>query len=218
MAPTKRKKSAPKLTLRPAAARAPKTPVSIHELEISLCEIEPRVWRRFAVRSNITLAKLHDIVQVVMGWMDSHLHQFVTNDDTHYAPLSPYGDPDWDERVSNSGKVRVHDVLPTKGAQLLYQYDFGDGWEHDVILEALLPPGNDGRYPIVEAGRRACPPEDVGGIHGYAHFLEVLANPKHPEHQDMLEWVGKPVDPASFDVTQANLDIHGGWVRRNSDA
>ena len=120
MAPPKRKGNAPKLTLRPAAARAPKAQASIHELDFSLGEIEPRIWRRFAVRSNITLATLHDIVQVVMGWMDSHLHEFVTNDDNHYAPLSPYGDPDWDERVSNSGKARVQDVLPVKGARLVY--------------------------------------------------------------------------------------------------
>ena len=120
-------------------------------------------------------------------------------------------------RVSEN-KTTLDQLLRRPKDRLRYEYDFGDGWEHNVILEALLPPGNDGRYPIVEAGRRACPPEDVGGIHGYAHFLEVLANPKHPEHREMLEWVGKPVDPASFDVTQANLDIHGGWVRFDPDA
>jgi hypothetical protein len=204
MAPTKRKETAPKLKLRPAAARAPKTPASIHELEISLCEIEPRIWRRFAVRSNITLAKLHDIVQVVMGWTDSHLHQFVTDDDTHYAPLSPYGDPDWDERVSNSGKVRVHDVLPTKGAQLLYQYDFGDGWEHVIELVDVRPPEPGTEYPRCLAGERACPPEDCGGPYSYPELLAALANPKHPEHKELAEWIGGEFDAEAFDLEKVS--------------
>jgi hypothetical protein len=101
---------------------------------------------------------------------------------------------------------------------MTYEYDFGDGWEHDIILEAILPPEIDGLYPMVEAGKRACPPEDVGGVHGYDHFLEALGDPGHPDHRDMLDWVGRSFDPDSFSVGEANLDIHGGWVRRKPDA
>jgi hypothetical protein len=204
MAQGKRKQAAPKLTLRKAAARAPKPPASIHELELSLCEVEPRIWRRFAVRSNTTLAKLHEIVQVVMGWMDSHLHQFVTDDETHYAPLSPYGDPDWDERVSNSAKVRVHDVLPAKGARIMYQYDFGDGWEHVIEVVDIRPPEPGTKYPRCLAGERACPPEDCGGPYSYPEFLAALANPKHPEHEELTEWIGGKFDAAAFDLGEVN--------------
>jgi hypothetical protein len=80
---------------------------------------------------------------------------------------------------------------------------------------AILPPGRDGRYPIVEAGKRACPPEDCGGSYGYIHFLEAVANPKHPEHRDMLDWIGGTFDPEAFDVRDANLAIHGGWVPKD---
>lgn len=204
MASTKRRKTAPKLAVRPAAARAPKAPASVHELEITLCEIEPRVWRRFAVRSNITLTKLHDIVQVVMGWMDSHLHQFVTPDETHYAPLSPYGDPDWDERVSNSGKARVQDVLPVKGAQLVYQYDFGDGWEHVIEVVDIRPHEPGTKYPRCLAGERAGPPEDCGGPYSYPELLAALADPKHPEHEELSEWIGGKFDAEAFDVDKIN--------------
>jgi len=204
MARSKRKQAAPKLTLRKSPARTSKMPGSIHELEISLCEVEPRIWRRFAVRSNCTLAKLHDIVQMVMGWMDSHLHQFVTDDETHYAPLSPYGDPDWDERVSNSAKTRVQDVLPAKGAQLLYQYDFGDGWQHVIEVVDIRPPEPGTKYPHCLAGERACPPEDCGGPYSYPDFLSALANPKHPEHADLTEWIGRKFDAEAFDVDKVN--------------
>ena len=181
----------------------------IFRLKVTLRGSRPPIWRRFLVPGGITLKRLHDSLQAVMGWTDSHLHQFE-------AGGVLYGTSDREvglTRVSEN-TTTLDQLLRRPKDRLRYEYDFGDGWEHDVILEAVLPPGNDGRYPIVEAGRRACPPEDVGGIHGYAHFLEVLANPTHPEHRDMLEWIGKPADPTAFDVAQANLDIHGGWVRK----
>jgi hypothetical protein len=99
-----------------------------------------------------------------------------------------------------------------------YEYDFGDGWEHDILLEAVLPAQAGGIYPRVEAGKRACPPEDVGGVHGYEHFLEALSNPTHPEHGEFVEWIGKKFDPEEFTVGRANLDIHGGWARVERDA
>ena len=193
----------PKRTPRKRTPRAGQSS-TVHELEITLLDVEPRVWRRFAARSDLSLAKLHDVIQVVMGWADSHLHQFVTDDETRYAPLSPYGDPDWDESVSNSAKTRVQDVLPTKGARLSYQYDFGDGWEHLIEVVAIHPPEAGMKYPRCLAGERACPPEDCGGPYSYPDFLAALADPKHPEHEELTEWIGGKFDAEAFDVGEVN--------------
>jgi len=183
----------------------------IYRLKVTLRGAKPPIWRRFLVPADITLKRLHDSLQAVMGWTDSHLHQFS-------AKGVLYGTSDREfglKRVSET-RTTLAQVLRRPKDRLKYQYDFGDSWEHDVVLEAVLPPGSNGRYPIVEAGCRACPPEDVGGIPGYAHFLEILENPKHPQRRELLEWVGGRFDPEAFHVGEANLDIHGGWVRRST--
>ena len=196
-------KKKPKKTPAKRASRADSAS-TIHELEITLLEIEPHIWRRFVVRSDITLAMLHDIVQVVMGWTDSHLHQFVTRDETRYAAPSPYGDPDWDEEVSNSRKARVRDVLPAKGVQLVYEYDFGDGWEHLIKVVDIRQPEPGTKCPRCLAGARRCPPEDCGGPYNYPEMLAALADPKHPEHEDLAEWIGGEFDSESFDLDEVN--------------
>ncbi|MCU0580509.1 MAG: plasmid pRiA4b ORF-3 family protein [Desulfobacterota bacterium] len=171
-------------------------------------ENRPPIWRRFLVPGGITLKRLHDSLQMVMGWYGGHLHQFLWGGEL-------FGPADREigiNRISET-KTKVDQLLRRPKDRLLYEYDFGDSWEHDVVLEAILPPGQGGLYPIVEAGKRACPPEDVGGIPGYEDFLEILANPKHPEYEEMLEWAGGSFDPGHFDPREANLAIHGGWVR-----
>ncbi len=190
--------------------RIRETGAAIFRLKVTLRGSKPPIWRRFLVPSDITLKRLHDCLQDVMGWTDSHLHQFE-------AQGVCYGKSDRDfgiARVSEN-KTTVSQLLRRPKDRLTYEYDFGDGWLHDVVLDEALPAGHGGGpYPTVEAGRRACPPEDVGGIYGYLGFLEALADPKHPEHQDMIEWAGDRFDPEAFDVGEANLAIHGGWVRR----
>jgi len=177
---------------------------SIYRLKVTLRGSRPPIWRRFLVPADITLKRLHDSLQAVMGWTDSHLHQFT-------AKGVVYGTTDHEfgmVRVSET-RTTVAQILRRPKDRLMYEYDFGDSWEHDVVLEAVLPPGS-GRYPVVEGGRRACPPEDVGGISGYALFLEAIADPKHPEHAEMLEWIGGCFDPESFDSGETNPDIRGG--------
>ena len=180
---------------------------SIYRLKVTLRGSRPPIWRRFLVPGGITLKRLHDSLQAVMGWYDGHLHQFQSGGKL-------FGTSDREIGISriSETKTKVDQLLRRPKDRLLYEYDFGDGWEHDVILEAILPPGRDGRYPIVVAGRRACPPEDVGGIPGYEYFLEILANPKHPEYQEMVDWAGDRFDPEHFDPQETNLAIHGGWV------
>ncbi|MFH1747587.1 MAG: plasmid pRiA4b ORF-3 family protein [Planctomycetota bacterium] len=183
--------------------RAPRVN-SIHELEITLLDIEPRIWRRFVVRSDITLAKLHDIIQVVMGWDDSHLHQFITQDETRYEPPSPYGDSGWGIQANDSRKARVSTVLPATGAQLLYEYDFGDSWEHLIEVVDVRPPEPDTHLFRCLAGERNCPPEDCGGSYRYPEMLAALADPKDPEHEDIVEWIGDEFDAEAFDMDKIN--------------
>jgi hypothetical protein len=157
------------------------------------------------VRSHITLAKLHRVLQQVMGWTDSHLHEFEANGVT-------YGEPDRELGPrQNEKRVPLGDVLRAAGDRLVYTYDFGDGWQHDVTLDQVLDPDPKGQYPWVLDGKRACPPEDCGGPGGYARLLEVLANPKHPEHADLVGWVGGSFDPEAFDLRELNASFHGDW-------
>ena len=114
--------------------------------------------------------------------------------------------------------TRLDGVLRRPKDWLVYDYDFGDSWEHEVRLEEVRPRPSPTRLPMVLAGRGACPPEDVGGLPGYYHFLEAIKDPKHPEHEDMLEWAGKHFDVAAFNVQEVNRGFHGGWGPRRPDA
>jgi len=181
---------------------------SVLQIKVILRGTRPPVWRRLLVPSTITLERLHHILQVVMGWTDSHLHEFRAGDASYGTP-----EPDWDEdEVVSERRVRVGELLQEPKDRLLYAYDFGDSWEHDIVLEKILARATDMKYPWVLAGKRACPPEDVGGTWGYEEFLKTIRNPKHPEHQDTLAWCGGSFDPEAFDVQAINRAFHGGWA------
>lgn len=185
---------------------------TVYQLKVSLRGTRPPIWRRLQVPSGATLQRLHHILQVAMGWTDSHLHQFEAGQTFYGKPDREFGLEVRDER-----KVRLCEVLRRPKAQMVYEYDFGDGWEHDVVLEAVVPAVPGARYPIVLGGKRRCPPEDVGGVWGYYHFLEALGDPKHPEHRDMRDWWGGAFDPDAFDVQEVNRAFHGGWAPPRSD-
>jgi hypothetical protein len=185
----------------------------IYRLKVTLRDSSPPIWRQFLVPSHIPLKRLHDALQDVMGWTDSHFHLFEAGGVLYGTAHDGEG-----PRMLSENRTTLAEVLRRPKDRLTYEYDFGDSWEHDVVLEAVLPAEPGGMYPVVEAGRRACPPEDVGGIPGYMDFLEALADPKHPEHRDVTEWIDGSFDPESFSVGEANLAIHGGWVRRDPDA
>jgi len=178
------------------------TPPAIYELEISLLDSEPRIWRRFAVAGDITLVKLHHVAQLVMGWTDSHLHQFVMAGEVRYGSKHLYLDPDPD--VRDERRVRLNRVLSGPGDSLLYQYDFGDGWDHLLEVIGVGPAEQGVRYPVCLAGERACPPEDSGGIYGYYEILEAIADPDHEDHEEMAEWLGAGFDPEAFDEDAVN--------------
>jgi hypothetical protein len=177
-------------------------PSSIYQIRVTLKGVRPPIWRRLLVAGDTRLARLHDVLQIAMGWTDSHLHQFTAGGIAYGQPDREYGLDVRDER-----RVALSQVLAREKAKLAYQYDFGDSWEHDVLVEKILAPEPGVRYPICIAGRRACPPEDCGGIWGYAGFIEAIRDPQHPEHDDTLEWIGGDFDPEQLDLDAINQEL-----------
>ncbi len=175
------------------------TEARIYQIKVALQGIKPPVWRRLLVPGSTPLRKLHDILQVALGWTDSHLHQFEVRGKTYGVP-----DPDFANDMRSDARVPLDQVLVQEKDAMIYEYDFGDGWRHKIVLEKILPPNPETRVPLCIAGARACPPEDCGGVWGYANLLEAMADPSHPEHADMLEWLGDKFDPGHFNVERVN--------------
>lgn len=186
------------------------TSSKIYQLKVTLQGTRPPIWRRVQVASDVSLSKLHHILQTVMGWTDSHLHQFIAGQTFYGTP-----DPELSIERKNEKKVRVCDVLVKPKDKLVYEYDFGDGWEHDIVLEKILQADPARCYPICLDGKRACPPEDCGGVYGYYHFLEAIRGSDHPEHEEMVEWIGGTFDPEKFSPDSVNWQLHlvRRWVR-----
>jgi hypothetical protein len=170
-----------------------------YQLKVSLKGVRPPVSRRILVSSSVDLAELHSILQIAMGWTDSHLHQFAVGR-MHYGQP----DPDFDDDTIDERGVRVDALLRDEGESFVYEYDFGDGWEHKVTLEKALPYKSSHVTPRCIDGRRGCPPEDVGGIFGYSEFLQAYSDAGHPQHSDMRQWAGEYFDPERFDVSEVN--------------
>lgn len=162
-----------------------KTPTPIYSLKVTLLRTEPPIWRRIEVPSSIKLCCLHSAIQISMGWTDSHLHQFEKDE-------KKWGMIDLDEidtSLLDEKPVPVSTLLTSAGDAMIYRYDFGDGWRHQVVLEKILPP-EAAKVPICIDGQRRCPPEDVGGIPGYERFLEIIFDPTHAEYEQYVTWVG----------------------------
>lgn len=173
------------------------TPQRIYEIKVTLLDAEPPIWRRLQVRDGITLGQFHDTLQTVMGWTDSHLHQFIKGKIYYGA-----ADPEFDGE--DEAKTKLRDVLPRSKARLIYEYDFGDGWTHEIVLERITDVVPGRMYPHVLSGERACPPEDCGGVGGYHYLLEAMKNPRRPEHKEILAWLEPGYDPEAFDAQATN--------------
>jgi len=176
---------------------------------------EPAIWRRIQVK-NCTLDKRHEHIQTAMGWTNSHLHRFEIDGECYGDPLL-LDDGLEDFHWVDSTITRISGIVPRDGgrSRFLYEYDFGDGWEHEVVFEGCLRAEKRRRYPLCVDGERCCPPDDVGGVRGYAEFLEALADPDHEEHGAYREWAG-PFDPEDFDAGQASRRMRRGlpdWRR-----
>jgi len=182
------------------STKAPK-PVCIYQIKVTLQKSQPPIWRRIQVKSNTTLHKLHQILQIVMDWGDEHAHQFIINHISYDLSGEAYHGL---VETEDERKYRLNQLIPAPKFRFEYEYDFGDSWEHILLVEKILPFQKGVHYPVCLEGERACPPEDIGGISGYYRFLETLRDPKHPDYQEMRGWVGKNFDPEVFDIKKTN--------------
>jgi hypothetical protein len=173
----------------------------VFQLRLVLVDVTPAVWRRLLLPGSVRLDKLHRMFQAAMGWENHHLHYFEIGGDRFGTQFDDFPEGELDEKDAT--------VLRAIGAErrFFYEYDFGDSWTHEVVVESLsrLPLGL--KFGVCVDGQNACPPEDCGGPPGYADLLEVLANPAHDEHEHMRSWVGGPFDPEEFDLALANARL-----------
>jgi len=181
-------------------ARKATTTGDIVKLKVTLTGMRPPVWRRLLLPAAMTLRDLHDAIQASMGWENAHLHDFDIAGDR-------YGDPSTTDEVANEARLTLAEIRRAGIERFKYTYDFGDDWEHLVVIEGTIPRAEGQRYPACIAGKRACPPEDSGGPYGYANLLEVRADPSHPDHEEMSEWLDEDFDPDEFSVVEADASV-----------
>jgi len=217
------------------AGRLPMRP-SVFCLRIALNGTKPPIWRRVAVLSDITLGQLHEVIQIVMGWSNGHLHQFTLRDkglkpspeemakrfrddlwdeaflsrmrgERVFVPTkTPFGD-DTELDGEDEDATALVDVCPKAKSRLVYQYDFGDGWEHVIVVQKIVEPESGVEYPVCLAGKNACPPENCGGVWGYYEMLKAVKDASHEMHDEYTGWLGERFDPQAFDIDGVNAAL-----------
>ncbi|MEN8905417.1 MAG: plasmid pRiA4b ORF-3 family protein [Clostridiales bacterium] len=179
--------------------------MKVYKIKINLVDINPPIWRRLVIPSNITFYKLHKIIQAVFDWQDYHLFEFnIYNINLGLPDESGFG-----ENPDKNAKREKIDSYFKKGVKFIYTYDFGDNWEHKISVEDILEGEEDKKYPVCIKGKRQRPPEDVGGTFGYEDFLNIISDPTNDECQEMLEWAekdtgGRKFDPEYFYLPEIN--------------
>jgi hypothetical protein len=177
--------------------------MKIYQIQIVLKGSKPKIWRRLLIPSELLLSDFHMIIQISMGWTNSHLHQFIKNRTFYTERMTD--DDTWGELDNVDYKnMKVSALLKKEKEKIVYEYDFGDGWEHEVLLEKILPIDEKFRYPICLDGKMNCPPEDCGGVWGYSDLLVILKHPEHEEYEGYIEWLGGEFDPEHFDKEAVN--------------
>ena len=185
---------------------------TITRVRIELEGTEPLVWRELDLPLSTTLASLHDIIQVVMRWQDYHLHEFVVGDKI-------YGVPDLDDvfderKVYKEKSIRLGTLMDRGIREFLYLYDFGDNWQHRIIIDEPRQGELGVEYPRFVDGARRAPPEDVGGLPGFEEFLDARAHPEHEQFQQMLDWYGEIFDPEDIDARWITMIIQDNFAAR----
>jgi Plasmid pRiA4b ORF-3-like protein len=186
---------------------------AILRLKIVLADTEPPIWRRIEVPAEMTLKELHRVIQAAMGWDDEHLFQFHVGRETVAGPGmggGGFGAP----RTIGAGRVTLDDLAARGVKRFTYLYDIGDSWEHKIQIERSLPADPAAAYPRLVDGALQCPPEDVGGIPGFYAFLDAISDPKHPDHDDRIDWYGGVFDPEEIDTERISKDLNRIAARR----
>ena len=183
-------------------------------LKVTLREVRPPIWRRLRVASDLTLRELHHVLQIAMGWEDCHLHEFQIGD-------RRFGMPDPHEDIGGSPLNEIEYELRQllkKRTRAAYVYDFGDDWAHELLVEDVVPLEKSAPKAVCLEGARACPPEDCGGPYGYVELVAAMADPSHPRHEELKEWVGEHFASEEFDIALVNRDLRGAgtaaWRRK----
>lgn len=174
---------------------------SAFQLRISLMDVAPTIWRRLLVPGEIKLSKLHAIFQAAMGWEDYHLHCFEIDGERYGVP-----DPEWDDEEEIDEESVTFSDLVSGRTRFFYEYDFGDSWRHEVVVESVDPVPMILKFAVCIDGQRACPPEDCGGTSGFRDLLEAISDPDHEEHADYVGWAGR-FDPEVFDLASINAAL-----------
>ena len=194
----------------PAESIGSRACATTYHLDIVLNGTKPKVWRRLQVPANANLGWLHGVIQVAMGWTNSHLHQFRIGEACYSDTRHHFAEFEGDPEILEERKCPLYQAAPCEQSSFIYDYDFGDSWEHTVTVARILSPDPAAsRAGICLEGAGACPPEDCGGLSGYQDLLKILKNRKHPEHETMKEWLGRPFDAQVFEHARANL-----WLRK----
>ena len=183
---------------------------AIYQLKVVLLDSKQPVWRQLQVPGDASLDWLHAVLQVAIGWTNSHLHQFRVGEDCYSDTRHYFAEFEDDPEILEERKFTLQQIAPREQDIFGYQYDFGDSWEHEITVDKILPTdAAAARTALCLNGARACPPEDCGGVWGYENLLKILKNRKHPEHQSMNEWLGRAFDSEAFDVEKTNF-----WLRK----
>lgn len=154
------------------------------------------------MRADMGLDGFHHVIQCAMGWENSHLHRFIVGQ-TSYTEANP----EMEDEMLDESEYTISQLAPRARKKFHYEYDFGDSWNHELLVEKVLPPDPTFKHPVCVAGANACPPEDCGGMPGYYETLAALANPKHPDHADRKEWIGGEWDAEWFDLDGTNAAL-----------
>jgi len=182
----------------------PKHVRKVYQLKVRLQRSKPPIWRRILVASDITLIGLHEVLQISMGWTDSHMHLFEYNGQVFGDSRSGVGSL----QAADERWTRLDQVLRREKESLRYEYDFGDGWDHQVTLEKILPHDPRVELPVCIKAKGACPLEDTGGLWGYYSILEALGDSRHPNHAQYRDLFGPELDTNAFDVDSVNEILH----------
>lgn len=182
--------------------------VEVYQIKVTLRDTKPAIWRRLLAPADMTLQRLHRVLQAVMGWEDCHLHEYEIDGERFGPPASDLWEMDG-PRTRSERTTKLSQVMGWEGAKAKYTYDFGDSWEHLIVVEKILAPVTGLKYPVCVAGKLHGPPEDCGGVGGYYNLLETVGDPTHEDHAHLREWLGEGFDPEEFSLEEVNRKLRG---------